>query len=99
MNTIVTHYGMARLTPLHDRILVRRIDEQTTEALIIIPDSAKENTKIAEVIAAGPKAFDIKEGDIVLLPGVASKYPDWEQCDMMMVELADVGGIFEAGNA
>ena len=66
----------AKLTPLHDRILVRRIEEQeTVRGGIIIPDSAKEKPQEGEVIAVGKgksndegKVFplDVKEGDRIL---------------------------------
>ena len=67
---------MAKLTPLHDRILVRRIDEgETVRGGIIIPDSAKEKPQEGEVIAVGKgkknedgKVFplDVQEGDRIL---------------------------------
>ena len=45
---------MANLTPLHDRVIVRRIEEkETVKGGIIIPDSAKEKPQEAEVIAVG----------------------------------------------
>ena len=63
-------------TPLHDRILVRRIDEgETVRGGIIIPDSAKEKPQEGEVISVGKgksndegKVFplDVKSGDRVL---------------------------------
>jgi len=65
-----------KLTPLHDRILIRRIEEgETIRGGIIIPDSAKEKPQEGEVIAVGKgksndegKVFplDVKEGDRVL---------------------------------
>ena len=65
-----------KLTPLHDRILVRRIDEgETVRGGIIIPDTAKEKPQEGEVIAVGKgkkneegKVFplDVKEGDRIL---------------------------------
>ena len=64
------------LRPLHDRILVKRIDEgETVRGGIIIPDSAKEKPQQAEVIAVGSGkllengtrvAPDVKAGDRVL---------------------------------
>ena len=85
-----------KIRPLYDRIVVKRIEDSAdkTASGLFIPDSAKENSKIAEIMAVGPKAYGLKRGDIVLLPGIASKYPDWEQCHMMMVTVDDVGGIF-----
>ncbi|HXE90415.1 MAG TPA: co-chaperone GroES [Terriglobales bacterium] len=65
-----------KLTPLHDRILVRRVEEQeTVRGGIIIPDTAKEKPQEGEVIAVGKgksneegKVFplDVKPGDRVL---------------------------------
>ena len=68
------------VTPLHDRVLVRRIEEkESVKGGIIIPDSAKEKPQEAEVIALGTGkrdeegkriAFEVKVGDRVLV----SKY-------------------------
>jgi len=65
-----------KLTPLHDRIVVRRIEEaDTTRGGIIIPDSAKDKPQEGEVIAAGKgksndegKVFplEVKAGDRIL---------------------------------
>ena len=62
--------------PLHDRVVVRRIEEdERTKGGIIIPDTAKEKPQQAEVIAVGPGArdekgviqpLDVKAGDRVL---------------------------------
>jgi chaperonin GroES len=67
---------MAKFTPLHDRILVRRIEEaETTRGGIILPDSAKEKPQEGEVISAGKgkvneegkvRPLDVKEGDRIL---------------------------------
>ncbi len=67
---------MAKFTPLHDRILVRRIEEaETTRGGIIIPDTAKDKPQEGEVIAVGKgkineegkvRPLDVKEGDRVL---------------------------------
>ncbi|MFL6300461.1 MAG: co-chaperone GroES [Terriglobales bacterium] len=66
----------AKLTPLHDRILIRRVEEQeSVRGGIIIPDSAKEKPQEGEVIAVGKgksndegKVFplDVKAGDRIL---------------------------------
>ena len=48
---------MAKFRPLHDRVVVRRIDgEDKTKGGIIIPDSAKEKPQEGEVVAVGPGA-------------------------------------------
>jgi chaperonin GroES len=67
---------MAKFTPLHDRILVRRIEEsETTTGGIIIPDTAKDKPQEGEVLAVGKgkvgddgkvRPLELKEGDRVL---------------------------------
>ena len=65
-----------KVRPLHDRLLVRRIEEkETVKGGIIIPDSAKEKPQEGEIIAVGPGGrdeagklipIDLKSGDRVL---------------------------------
>jgi len=65
-----------KFTPLHDRILVRRVEEaETTRGGIILPDTAKEKPQEGEVISAGKgkineegkvRPLDVKEGDRIL---------------------------------
>jgi len=65
-----------KFTPLHDRILVRRVEEaETTRGGIIIPDSAKDKPQEGEVISTGKgkinedgkvRPLDVKEGDRIL---------------------------------
>ncbi|MGO9865780.1 MAG: co-chaperone GroES [Terriglobales bacterium] len=65
-----------KFTPLHDRILVRRVEEaDTTRGGIIIPDSAKDKPQEGEVISAGKgkiseegkvRPLDVKAGDRIL---------------------------------
>ena len=67
---------MANIRPLHDRVIVRRLDEEEKSAGgIIIPDSAKEKPLQGKVIAAGNgkilengevRPLDVKEGDTVV---------------------------------
>jgi chaperonin GroES len=65
-----------KLTPLHDRIVVRRVEEaETTRGGIIIPDTAKDKPQEGEVIAVGPgksndegkvSPLQVKDGDRIL---------------------------------
>ena len=65
-----------KFRPLHDRVLVRRVDSDTkTAGGIIIPDTAKEKPQEGKVVAVGPGAkteegkivpMDVKIGDLVL---------------------------------
>jgi chaperonin GroES len=76
MHTMATATVATTFTPLHDRILLRRVEEgETIRGGIIIPDSAKEKPQEGEVIAVGKgksndegKTFplDVKAGDRVL---------------------------------
>lgn len=73
-----------KIRPLHDRILVRRVDEEeTTKGGIIIPDTAKEKPQEGKVVAAGNgrlgddgkvRKLDVKKGDRILF----SKYSGTE---------------------
>ena len=66
-----------KFKPLHDRVVVKRIEsDQKTAGGIIIPDTAKEKPQEGEVVAAGPGAknengnltpMDVKVGDVVLV--------------------------------
>ena len=65
-----------KFTPLHDRVLVRRVEEaETTRGGLIIPDSAKDKPQEGEVISTGKgkindegkvRPLDVKEGDRIL---------------------------------
>jgi chaperonin GroES len=65
------------IRPLHDRVLVKRIDQdEQVRGGIIIPDTAKEKPQEAEVVAVGPgklqedgsrSAMDVKKGDRILI--------------------------------
>src|SRR5881392_2587120 len=67
---------MAKFTPLHDRILVRRIEESdTTRGGIIIPDTAKDKPQEGEVVSVGKgkineegkvRPLEVKDGDRIL---------------------------------
>ena len=64
-----------QIRPLHDRIIVQRVEESTMAGSIIIPDSAKEKPQQGKVIAAGSGRYtdegarvplDVKAGDTIL---------------------------------
>ena len=92
-------------TPLHDRILVRRLEEgETVRGGIIIPDSAKEKPQQGEVVAVGPGArdekgvvqpLDVKAGDRVLFgkwSGTEVKIDDEE---LLIMKESDILGVLE----
>ena len=91
--------------PLHDRVLVRRIDaEEKTAGGIIIPDTAKEKPQEGEVIAAGPGARN-EQGQLVPLhvkPGDGVLFGKWsgtevkiEGQDLLIMKESDLLGVVE----
>jgi chaperonin GroES len=94
---------MAKFTPLHDRILVRRVEEaETTRGGIIIPDTAKEKTQEGEVISVGRgksndegKVFPlaVKEGDRVLFGKYAGTEIKIDNEDFVIMREEEVLGI------
>ncbi len=99
-----------KLTPLHDRILVRRVEEQeTVRGGIIIPDTAKEKPQEGEVIAVGKgksneegKVFplDVKAGDRVLFGKYAGTEIKIDGEELVIMREEEVLGILHgAGKA
>jgi chaperonin GroES len=92
--------------PLHDRVLVRRIEaEEKTAGGIIIPDTAKEKPQQGEVIAAGPGARN-EAGDLVALavkPGDRILFGKWSGSevkidgeDLLIMKESDILGVIDA---
>ena len=99
------------VTPLHDRVLIKRIEEkETVKGGIIIPDTAKEKSQEGEVIAVGSGKFekgeriplDVKSGDRVLFgkySGTDIKIEDQEYLILREEEiLAKLGGTAKAAS-
>ena len=96
----------AKFTPLHDRILVRRIEEgETTRGGIIIPDSAKEKPQEAEVIAVGNGKkteegkivpLDVKAGDHVLLGKYSGTEIKIDDQEYLIIREDEVLGVLES---
>jgi len=92
-------------TPLHDRILVRRLEEgETIRGGIIIPDTAKEKPQEGEVIAVGKgksndegKVFplDVKAGDSVLFGKYSGNEIKLDGEDFLIMREEDVLGIIK----
>ena len=95
--------------PLHDRLLIRRMDpEAKTTGGIIIPDTAQEKPMEGEVVAAGPGArgedgkvhpLDVKTGDRVLFAKWSGTEVRLDGEDLMIMKETDVMGIVEGGAA
>ena len=91
--------------PLHDRVVVRRIDaEEKSKGGIIIPDTAKEKPQEGEVIAAGPgardesgkvQALDVKAGDRVLFGKWSGTEVRIDGEDLLIMKESDIMGIVE----
>lgn len=91
--------------PLHDRILVRRIEaEEKTAGGIIIPDTAREKPQEGEVIAVGPGArdeagklvdLDVKVGDRILFGKWSGTEIKLGGEDLLIMKESDVMGVIE----
>ncbi len=91
--------------PLHDRVLVRRIDEdETTAGGIIIPDTAKEKPQQGEIIAVGSGsrgddneiiALDVKPGDRILFGKWSGSEVKIDNEDLLIMKESDVLGILD----
>jgi chaperonin GroES len=86
---------MAKITPLHDRVIVKpAAAEETTKGGIIIPDTAKEKPMRGTVIAAGPGKKDeptsVKEGDTVLYGKYAGTEVSLEGEDFLIMRESDI---------
>ena len=98
-----------KFRPLHDRVVVRRIEgEEQTKGGIIIPDTAKEKPQEGEVIAAGPGArdesgklvpLDLKAGDRVLFGKWSGTEVKIDGEDLLIMKEADVMGVIEGAPA
>src|SRR6202000_256565 len=91
--------------PLHDRVVVRRIEaDQKTAGGIIIPDTAKEKPQEGEVVAAGPGArdergtlvpLDLKAGDRILFGKWSGTEVKLDGEDLLIMKESDVMGVVE----
>ena len=94
-----------KFRPLHDRVLIRRVEsEEKTAGGIIIPDTAKEKPMEGEVVAAGPGArgddgklqpMELKAGDRVLFGKWSGTEVKLENEELIIMKEADVMGIIE----
>jgi chaperonin GroES len=98
-----------KFRPLHDRIVVKRIDaEEKTAGGIIIPDTAKEKPQQGEVIAVGPGArneqgqlvsLDVQVGDIVLFGKWSGTEVKIDGEDLLIMKESDIMGVLEQSAA
>ena len=92
-----------KFRPLHDRVVVRRIDaEEKSAGGIIIPDTAKEKPQRGEILAVGPGgrnekgelvALDVKAGDQVLFGKWSGTEVKIDGEDLLIMKESDIMGI------
>jgi chaperonin GroES len=94
-----------KFRPLHDRVVVKRLEEDTkTAGGIIIPDTAKEKPQQGEVVAVGPGArddqgkvvaLDVKPGDRVLFGKWSGTEVKIDGEDLLIMKESDILGVLE----
>ena len=98
-----------KFRPLHDRVVVRRIDEdERTAGGIIIPDTAKEKPQQGEVVAVGPgvaddkgqvQPLDVQLGDRVLFGKWSGTEVKIDGDDVLIMKESDILGVLEGAAA
>ncbi len=93
------------IRPLHDRVLVRRLEQdQKTAGGIIIPDTAQEKPQEGEVVAAGPGArgedgrltpLDVKAGDRILFGKWSGSEVKVDGEELLIMKESDIMGVIE----
>ena len=95
-----------KIRPLHDRVIVKRLEEvRTTASGIVIPDTATEKPDQGEVVAVGPGkkddngkviALDVKVGDKVLFGKYAGQTVKVGSDELLVMREEDLMGVVEA---
>jgi chaperonin GroES len=98
-----------KFRPLHDRVVVRRIGEDTkTAGGIIIPDTAQEKPQEGEVVAVGPgtraddgtlHALDVKPGDRVLFGKWSGTEVKIDGQELLIMKESDIMGVIDQAAA
>jgi chaperonin GroES len=96
-----------RVRPLHDRVLVKRVEEkEVVKGGIIIPDTAKEKPMEGEVVAVGPgkmqddgkrSPLDVKPGDRILFGKYAGTEIKIDDEDYVIMREEEILAVFEVG--
>ena len=94
-----------KFRPLHDRVVVKRVDAETKSAGgIIIPDTAAEKPQQGEIIAVGPGArdeagklvpLDVKKGDKVLFGKWSGTEVKIDGADLLIMKESDIMGVLD----
>ena len=98
-----------KFRPLHDRVVVKRVEEEgKTKGGIIIPDTAKEKPMEGEVVAVGPGArdekgalvaLDVKAGDRILFGKWSGTEVKLDGVEYLIMKESDIMGILEGSAA
>ncbi|HUA52155.1 MAG TPA: co-chaperone GroES [Candidatus Sulfotelmatobacter sp.] len=98
-----------KFRPLHDRVVVRRVEgDQKTAGGIIIPDTAKEKPMEGEVIAVGPGArgddgqihpLDVKAGDRILFGKWSGTEVKLDGEELIIMKESDIMGVIESAGS
>ena len=98
-----------KFRPLHDRVVVKRINaEEKTAGGIIIPDTAQEKPSQGEIIAVGPGGrdesgkltpLDVKVGETVLFGKWSGTEVKIDGQDLLIMKESDIMGVIEGGAA
>lgn len=98
-----------RFKPLHDRVLVRRVDEdEKTAGGIIVPDTAKEKPMQGEILAVGPGGrdetgklvpLDVQVGDTVLFGKWSGTEVKMDGEELLIMKESDIMGVIDAAAA
>ncbi len=94
-----------QIRPLHDRVMVRRIDsDDRSSGGIIIPDTAQEKPMEGEVVAVGPgargedgkvHALDVKKGDRILFGKWSGTEVSVDGAELLIMKESDIMGVIE----
>jgi chaperonin GroES len=105
-NSSVPQEGTMRFRPLHDRVVVKRVEQETkTAGGIIIPDTAKEKPMEGEIIAVGPGArdesgkvvaLDVKAGDRILFGKWSGTEVKLDGVEYLIMKESDIMGVIQA---
>jgi chaperonin GroES len=95
-----------KIRPLHDRLVVRRLEEETTTAGgIVLPDSAAEKPSQGEVLAVGPgkilengdvRPMDVKVGDKVIFGQYGGSTVKLDGEELLILSESEIFGVLEA---
>ena len=97
-----------KFRPLHDRVVIRRLNAEKTVGDIIIPDTAQEKPMEGDVIAAGPGArneqgeivaLEVKSGDRILFGKWSGTEVKLDGEELLIMKESDIMGIIEGNSA